>query len=161
MARPCTVCIHKRRNEIDKFLLAGETFCALSRQYALSKDALRRHQTAHIPQAMAKSQEAAEAAHGDDLLSKLRNLEEQAARIARKAEENRNYAAALSGVRELVRIIELLAKLRGELNESTAINLFISTEWVSVQAVIVQALEPFPEARQSVVKALEGVRNHG
>ncbi|MBF0437961.1 MAG: hypothetical protein HQL93_02450 [Magnetococcales bacterium] len=158
MARPCSVCIHKRLEDIDKALVEGETFRALSRQYLLSRDALRRHKMDHLPVAMAKAKEAEETSHGDNLLDHLGELREQAQRIAQKAEEAKNYTAALAGVRELVRIVELLAKLRGELNEAPTVNLFISAEWVSVQAVLVNALGPYPEARQAVLKALDGVR---
>lgn len=157
MARPCSVCIHKRLEDIDKALIEGETFRALSRQYTLSRDALRRHKMEHLPTAMAKAKEAEEASHGDNLLDHLGELREQAQRIAQKAEDAKNYTAALGGVRELVRIVELLAKLRGELNEAPAVNMFISAEWVNVQAVIVNALKSYPEARQAVVKALDGV----
>ncbi|MBF0588707.1 MAG: hypothetical protein HQL53_06230 [Magnetococcales bacterium] len=157
MARTCSVCAHKRIKAINKALVKGEALRAISRQYKLSKDALRRHKAAHLPKAMAKAQEASEVVHGNDLLGQLAALQEDARRISKKAESAKNFNAALAGVRELVRIVELLAKMQGELQEAPQVNLFVSAEWVSVQAVVVKALEPFPDARQAVVKALEGV----
>lgn len=54
--------------------------------------------------------------------------------------------------------IELLAKLIGELDERP-VNVLISPEWLELKAVIVTALEPHSEARESVLRALEGVGN--
>ena len=155
MSRPCTVCTHKRIKAIDEALVAGETFRALSRQYELSRDALRRHKNDHLPATMVKAQGVVEMVQGDNLLDQLTELQAQAKRIADKAEKGNNFTAALGGVRELVRIVELLAKLRGELQEGTTVNLFVSNEWTNVQAVVVGALELYPEARLAVVKALE------
>jgi len=52
--------------------------------------------------------------------------------------------------------LELVAKLIGELDERPQINLNISPEWLELRAVIVQALQPHPDALQSVLGALEG-----
>lgn len=158
MARPCSVCTHKRISDIDQALVAGETFRALSRQYKLSKDALRRHKLEHLPKAMAEAQKAVETTRGDSLLDQLRALQEQAHRIAEKAEKNGNFTAALGGIRELVRIVELLARMQGELQEAPAVNLLLSQDWIHIQTIVVEALAPHLEARQSVAKALEGLR---
>ena len=155
MSRPCTVCAHKRLEAIDKALVAGDTFRALSRQYKLSRDALRRHKMEHLPETMVKAQGVVEMVKGDNLLDQLTELQNQAKRIADQAEQAKNFSAALGGIRELVRIVELLAKLRGELQEGATVNLFVSTEWTNIQALMVSVLEPFPEARLAVVKALE------
>jgi hypothetical protein len=37
------------------------------------------------------------------------------------------------------------------------VNVVLSAEWVSLQAVILSALEPHPDARQAVAAALEAV----
>ncbi|MEO5328096.1 MAG: hypothetical protein H7829_07605 [Magnetococcus sp. THC-1_WYH] len=158
MARPCSVCAHKRRADIDQALVAGETFRALSRQYTLSKDALRRHKQEHLPKAMAEAQKAVDVAYGDNLLDYLGTLRKEAHEIKNKAEKKGNFTAALGGIRELVRIVELLAKMRGELQEAPSVNLFVSAEWTNIQAIIVKALAPYPEARQAVVQALEDHR---
>ncbi|MBF0622900.1 MAG: hypothetical protein HQL54_13345 [Magnetococcales bacterium] len=160
MARKCSVCVHKQRKKIDKALLDDVTYSELTRRYGLSKDALRRHKNAHLTASLVKAKEVKEVAHGDDLLSRLQGLRDQAQRIANKAEKKNNFNAALSGIRELVRIVELLAKLKGDLKEGPTFNtLIVSTEWLTVQALVVQALEPYPEAKKAVMNALSGVCN--
>ncbi|MBF0349281.1 MAG: hypothetical protein HQL81_16565 [Magnetococcales bacterium] len=111
-----------------------------------------------FPRAMAEAQKAVDVAYGDNLLDYLGTLRKEAHEIKNKAEKKGNFTAALGGIRELVRIVELLAKMRGELQEAPSVNLFVSAEWTNIQAIIVKALAPYPEARQAVVQALEDHR---
>ena len=78
--------------------------------------------------------------------------------IKNKAEQAADYKTALMGIRELTRIIELLAKLQGELQEGQTINVLIASPvWIKTRTAILKALEGHPEARQAVVKALQAV----
>lgn len=72
-------------------------------------------------------------------------------------EEGGNPTILLRAVSEARRNIELMSKLRGELDESPRINvsLSVSQEWTDLRTKIIKALEPHPEARESVVRALE------
>ncbi|MBF0154393.1 MAG: hypothetical protein HQL64_11695 [Magnetococcales bacterium] len=154
MARPCSVCTHKARNAIDKGLVAGEPFRALERQFGVSRDALRRHKADHIPAVVAQAQQAAVVAQGDTLLDQLGQLQESARRLGEKAEKEKKFGVALMAVRELVRIVELMAKLKGELQEGRTVNVLVMPEWVTIRTTIIKALEPYPEARGVVVEAL-------
>jgi hypothetical protein len=55
--------------------------------------------------------------------------------------------------------LELLARLLGELQEGTTINIIQNPQWLQLRAVIVGALEPHPDAKRAVVEALEGASN--
>jgi hypothetical protein len=92
--------------------------------------------------------------HADTLLEQLTQLTADARRIGHKAERDRNYGTALMAVRELVRIVELTAKLRGELQQEGTTNITINAEWVAVRTVLLQALAPYPDARAAVAEAL-------
>ena len=61
-----------------------------------------------------------------------------AKRIAGAAEGANDLRTALAGVRELTRIVELLAKLRGELREGTTVNV---TTAVAVQVAAMSLAE--------------------
>jgi hypothetical protein len=50
--------------------------------------------------------------------------------------------------------------LLGELNRQPQVNILIAPEWLEVRAVLVQALQAYPEARTAVAAALAGVE-HG
>ncbi len=122
MPRTCTVCKSPCRDEVDRALLDGTPHQDIARHTSLSRWAIRRHET-HLPALLARSSKAAEVARADDLVSQLGQLTEDARRIQEKAERSQNFSAALGAIRELVRIVELLAKLRGELNERAQTNI--------------------------------------
>jgi len=64
-----------------------------------------------------KAREATEVVQADNLMGKITQLEQEARRLGRKAEDAGDYRGAMAAVRELVRIVELLAKLQGELKD--------------------------------------------
>jgi hypothetical protein len=163
MPRTCTICCHPERDAIDCALVSGEPFRRVAAQHAVTEQAIRRHRKAHLPTALTKAQEAKEAARADDLLAQLRDLTAEAHRIKNQAERTGDYRTALAGIRELVRIVELLAKLRGELDERPQINLLVAPEWLAVRTALMAALTPYPEARAAVAEqllALEGGNDH-
>lgn len=63
MARPCTICEHARRAEIDRALVAGETFRHIAAHYGLSTGALQRHKSEHLPLVVAAGVKATKPAH--------------------------------------------------------------------------------------------------
>jgi hypothetical protein len=109
------------------------------------------HLQAHLVQAR-----AAEAmTQADDLLAKVQRLEHEARRIGQKAEAAGDHRTALQGIRELIRIVELLAKLRGELQTAPTTNVLVLAEWQQVRTRLLAALAPFPKARTAVANALQ------
>jgi hypothetical protein len=114
--RKCSVCIHDRRHEIEQALLCGDSYRTVAQRFTVSRDAVVRHRK-HLPAALAHARELKEVAHGDSLLAQLRELTLQAQRLEVKAERSGDYRTALAAVRELTRLVELAARLSGELNE--------------------------------------------
>ncbi len=159
MTRTCTVCRHPDRRTIDQAMVRRTPFRTIAQQYGVSAWAALRHHDDHLPAALSKAQEAAEVAQADDLLSQVRNLQARAHGILDKAEAAGDLRTALSAIREARGNLELLAKLLGELDERPQVNVLVSTEWLELRAVIVGALEPHPEARGAVLRALEGAGN--
>ncbi|MGB9793340.1 MAG: hypothetical protein ACPLRU_02490 [Desulfofundulus sp.] len=156
MPRKCTICEHPQVEEINKALLSGDSLRNIARQFAISKDALFRHRQ-HLPADMVKAQEAEEVARADSLLDQVTELKDRALAILDKAEQAGDSRTALLAIREAKGCLELLAKLLGELHEQTTVNVLISPQWVSLRAVILQALEPYPEAKLALAQALREV----
>jgi len=161
MPRACSVCQHEHRDRIDPVLLAGASYRAIARQFALSKDAVARHCADHLPETLAKAQQAADVAHADDLLAEVRTLQQTALTLLGKAEAAGDLRTALVGVREVRACLELLARLLGELDERPQLNILITPAFVTVQAAIITALAPYPEARAAVAAAMRGVEVAG
>ena len=122
MPRTCSVCNHILREEIDKALLAGQSLRDIAGRFSVAKSAVQRHRQ-HISAALATARHSEEITRGEDLLAQLRELTVEAIRLKEKAESKKDYRTALAAVRELCRIVELVAKLRGELSEQAEIRL--------------------------------------
>ncbi len=123
--------------------------------------ALIRHHDDHLPSSLLKAQAAREAADADALLAQVVDLRDKALSVLKEAETSKDWRVALAAIREARGSVELLARLAGELKDSPTINLVLSAEWLAVQAVVLTALEPHPEARLAVSSALGGIECAG
>jgi hypothetical protein len=159
MPRSCTICEHPEREVIDQALVGDASNRSLASLYDVSEAAVRRHKAKHLPAKLLMAQAAEEMAQADTLLGQVRDLQERALDILGKAEEAGELRTALGAIREARGNLELLAKLLGELDERPVVNLNLSPEWLELRAVIVTALEPHPEARGAVLRALESGGN--
>ena len=113
----------------------------------------------HLPAVLAKGREAEKVAHADDLIEKIKDLQERTTRLLDKSERHGKWHSAFVGVGQYRQNLELLARLVGELQETpqVQVNITASEEWLRLRGVIVGALEGFPEARLAVATALAGL----
>jgi hypothetical protein len=157
MPRTCTVCSHPDRRLIDQALVDRElTYRDISQIYGVSNAAVGRHvDNGHISQVLAKAYEAEERAEGSRLLSRIEDLHARTLAILDEAEGDDNRVA-LAAIREARSDLELIGEVTKELDRAPVLNLNLSAEWLEIRAVIVSALEAHPDARQSVLRALEG-----
>ena len=116
MPRTCTACCHQDRTQIDEAVVAGEPLRDIAERFSLSVGSVYRHKS-HLSEMLKKSRDAAELFHADNLGAQLRQLVADARRVQKKAEAADDYRTALAGVRELTRLVELAARLSGELRE--------------------------------------------
>ncbi len=117
----CTVCSHPQRAEIDAAALARVSLREIASRYGRNKDTIQKHVSQHIPAAAQKAIEAAEAREvdaGDDVLAELRDLISEAKRLQGVAEKAKDHRGAIAAFRELVRVVELKAKVLGEIHEN-------------------------------------------
>ena len=121
MPRKCSICTHEQRPDIERCVLAGASYRTVARQFAVSRDAVvrhRRHLTASTPNSLPLDQ----IFQSGTLVEQLRSLTVEAQRLKEKAETAGDFRTALAAVRELCRIVELVAKLRGEIDGRAEIN---------------------------------------
>lgn len=156
MPRTCTICQHPDREAMDRALVGGTALSEVAAKYRASDDALSRHKANHLPATLVMAEKAAEVAEAGDLLDQVRNLQGRALTILGKAEEAGELRTALGAIREARGNLELLAKLLGELDDRPQVNVLISTEWLQLRARIIAALDHHPQARESVLRAVEG-----
>jgi hypothetical protein len=160
LGRVCTICSHEERYEIEELLATRQrTYRAIALQYGVSKDAVTRHVSGgHIGPLLTLAADAERAARADTLLDRIEALQSQTLAILDAPEDQRT---ALSAIREARRNLELIGEVTKELDRAGTINVALNPEWLEIRGVIIAALEPHPTARDSVLRALEGVGNNG
>ena len=156
MPRSCTVCRHDEAHLINVALVQRDPYRNIAERYGLSVGSLSRHAKDHLPGLLAEAKRAVEVAEAGDLLSRVEALHARTLAILEAAEGTGELRTALSAIREARGNLELVGRVTKELDERPALNLYFSPEWLELRAVIVGALEPHPEARGSVLRALEG-----
>jgi len=157
MPLECSVCKHPKREEIDRLLITGVSLRDIAGQVGqVSKSALAQHKE-HLPATLAKAQEAAEIARGDDLLAQLRDLQAKTLGVLNQASDD--HRLALAAIAQARANIELLGKLLGELRESPTVNILISPEWGRIRGIFLQALSSHPETKVALARALKEAEN--
>ena len=91
-----------------------------------------------------------------DALQQLRAINAACLEVLRKARAEGQPLILLRAVDRIAKQIELQAKLLGQIEESTMINVAVLPEWHGVRQLVINALQPHPEARQAVALALKG-----
>jgi len=104
---------------------------------------------------LVRAAKAIEMTQGDILIEKIETLEIDAQCIKRELKDKDYQIGALKAIRESLRILELLARLKGEIESTQKINIFLSPEWTRPQSLILSSMEPCPEAKQKLLLALE------
>ncbi len=151
----CSVCSHPRVGEIDQALAGGVPLRKLAARYGLSSSPLHRHRHRHLPGALV-------AVHHERATSTLDRVEALLPRVEAlltRAERDRKSGSALAAVREARALLELTARLKGELatQPQTTVNLIASADWIQLRGLVLAALAAHPVAQQDVVEALSVV----
>lgn len=154
MPRVCTVCTHENRAEIDQALVAGTPLRDIAIQNAVGKDALMRHKSDHLPASLVQAAGAEEVRDALNVLDQLRAINDTTRAILAEARKSKDGELALKAVDRIQRQIELQAKLLGDIDDRPQVNVLVMPEWITVRAVLIAALAPYPDARAAVASRL-------
>jgi hypothetical protein len=146
----CSVCSHPDCARIDAALIAGQSHRVIARQFGVGHDAVQRHAAAHLALKTTEANRAMER----DILAEVERMIQGMDRALVRVEKAGDDRAYFAGMRERRATIELLAKLRGELDERAVINVLALPEWLAVREALLRALDPFPQARIAVGDAM-------
>ncbi|MFZ2088783.1 MAG: hypothetical protein WAU47_09425 [Desulfobaccales bacterium] len=116
MPKPCSVCGHEARDQIDRALLAGVPYRTLAAKYNLSPSALCRH-TRHLARALEVARTRQDQKFNREILDKLDLLETRLNRMFKAAAETSSYRVALDCIREYTRVLTLQEKFRVRLTD--------------------------------------------
>jgi len=154
MTRVCMVCSHPERAEIDRQLLSGASYRKIAEQFHVTAQVQLRHKADHLLAELVKAKQAEDVSRATDLLAMATTRDKLALALLAKAERTGDLKTAVQALRVSLVSLELLARLRGELNEQqNTINILVAPEWLSTRAALMRALEPYVEARIAVSAA--------
>lgn len=168
----CQVCNHDQRWRVELLRAGGASLDSLATKFGLHRDAIDRHYKNHVapelkasylcgPSQLAELAEKA-AAEGDSVLDYLRMIRTVlSGQLAAMTEAGDGRGAAYVAGR-LTAVLETIARITGELgalarstiNINGNIAIVNSPEFVRLQASLMRALAPYPDARGAVVAAL-------
>jgi hypothetical protein len=141
----CSICRHRERDAIDTAIVSGKSQRDLARIFDVSRDSILRH-SRHLPTIIARSNEATVLTHSDDLVGQIASLEEDAKRVQETAVESKDHRVVLAAIRERTRLIELRAKIAGQIRPSqvNVLNLNVDEETAkrAMQAYLAKTHRP-------------------
>lgn len=112
----CLICQHDDRAEIDQAIADAEPYASIADRFGLSKTTIFDHKArGHVPDDVIA--DGAAALMADGLLSKLQKIEKDARSIQRRAERAGDLKAAIAAVGQLVRLVEVAARITGRIQE--------------------------------------------
>lgn len=173
----CSVCQHEALGEIDRRLLEGEHQRALASQYGVSRAAMGRHARGHLATTLAQAVVAvspevleharATVSHGEHALAvfqrSLGTLEGLIDHFVMglKDKDGKYLPLTPATVASTGRLLGLLhqhvltvARIQSVIAETAEVDLAASPEWRELLGVLLDALEPYPEALDAVLTAL-------
>ena len=111
MPKPCSVCTHTKRQDIDRALLAGVSYRTVSAQFGPSPSALCRH-VRHLARYLDKWQHSEDMKYNRVLLDKLDLLEIRLGKIYNDAHERKALRIAVDCIKEHMKVISLMERFR-------------------------------------------------
>ena len=157
MPQACKICTHANHSEINDLLMRGEeSLSALAKRFGVSGDSLSRHRANHLVKAVVSFPEPQDAKRNGDLVEQVQDLQRKTLEILKQAEQVGNQRTILLAVEQSRRNLELQAKLLGELKSGKTVNILVLPEWLELKDKLMRALQPYPDAMQSVYEAVEG-----
>ena len=146
---------------MEDAFIAGQAKRRIASHYGVTERAVRYHMREHLPELLALARDAERAARADTLLDRIEALHSRTMAILEAVEGTDEHGTALAAIREARRNLALVGEVTRELDRAGTINVALNPEWLEIRGVIIAALEPHPTARDSVLRALEGVGNNG
>ena len=165
--------------------ISGESFRRIAADFDYSETALRRHLNEHLvvdlenvyrakqkakaeslekikaeelerTTADAKNSMASRLENAASFFDQLKEIRRKSADLLDRAERSNDLKSAGTFLKELREQIRLWAELDGKLAAQPQINILMTSEWIELRTLIITALDPYPEAKEAMVRAIRG-----
>lgn len=165
---PCRVCTHNDRAVIEVGLAEHRSITAMAKNFGMSIHSLYRHRQSHMPPALiqkilggsnyaVENLEQLRTTEGERLLSHVVEVRRRLYANAEGAEKTGDFRAATLAYGKILESLTLIGRLLDRFTSSSRIvtnQLVVSPDYLRLRAALIQALAPYPEARQAVAKVL-------
>jgi hypothetical protein len=159
MGRSCTICSHESRDAIEDAFIAGTPKRRIASHYGVSERAVRYHTREHLPALLALARDAGKVSRADGLLDRIEALQSRTLTILEATQETGEHRTALAAIREARGNLELIGEITREVNRTPTLNLSVHPEYIEARTLIVRALDPYPQAKEAVARALKNGGN--
>lgn len=186
--RPCAVCTHANRDEIDAAIVDGAAFRNVASRYGMSPPAVLRHRNGHMAERLASAAEQrqadetatpspappppttppsgepaergrrAEVAEALDIVAQLKAVNGAALEVLQGARRAGDGRLVLLAIDRVQKQIELQARLIGQIDERPTITIWLSPEWLAIEQALLDVLSRYPQARYEVSERMAALR---
>src|SRR5256885_1860090 len=111
----CTICDSAQADAITQALVAKEPLAKLAKKYSVTERSLRRHGKARVPPAWPVARRQGNAKGAPPAVSRVEGYVAKLEAVVAAAEQAKNVGQVLAAIRDLRPLVELLAKMTGEL----------------------------------------------
>jgi len=154
----CAICFHENRRDIERDMREGKlSYRAIGAKYGFSTSPVqshKRHMTDSI--SLPTTPKLITAADTDTLCEEITTLKERAYGILNKAEKADHLSVAISAVREIRGVLELLGKISGDVRTRT-VSIHLNPQWIQIRGAVVTALRPYPDALEAFTTAIDDI----
>jgi hypothetical protein len=170
----CKVCLHSERARLELLRAGGASYDSLAKKFeGVSRDQIFRHWTKHVPDARKSeliggpglsSEQLAEKAN-EKSMGLLDSFDHMRARLFKSFDAacdagDRNGQGVVAG--RLLETLREIGKLTGEIRQlapggvtiNNNVAVMSNPAVVELQATVIKALAPYPEARAAVISSL-------
>ena len=151
----CRTCCHAKRAEIDQQIIAGTPYRIISQTYGLSLGAISRHKE-HVKQTLGEAiqrRDGERQEQGSTLLNRVERLVDEAEGVLTCAKSMQDWRGATSALSAACRLLELCARLNGELQSSNSPGIHLTLNKVSTT---INNYDSDQELAQLIAEATEG-----
>ncbi len=165
----CRVCNHCELATINIGLVEGRSKTAMAVRFGISIHSLWRHYYNHIPPAARASMlatrqnysaanlETLRVNEGEGLLANAVEVRRRLYKTAEAAEAVGDFRAATGAYAKILDALNLVGKLLNQFagHHAQQVNqLVVSPDYLRLRAALINALQPYPDARVAVAKVL-------
>ncbi len=153
---------HPQRKQIVKAIVRGDSFRNLTKQFGISIASLSRYLNIKLVEQFKRAKEKGLDINSESLKSMVQELIGEVREFLKAAKldlEDRKPSEArkeaIYHIEEWRKLIETFAKLEGQLQENTVIN--INPVMIQVEQVILEATVGYPEVRKEIVERFKHI----